>query len=129
MSESFVETEQVRKASGARKGWFATGGVVGALLASSCCILPFVLISLGVSGAWIGSLSALEPYKLIFIGAAMIFLAAGFWQVYFNKPKSCEDGSVCARPQTLRFTKAALWIASLLVLLALTLDFWAPLFY
>ena len=45
------------------KSWLATGGILGALLASSCCIVPLVLISLGVSGAWIGNLTALEPYK------------------------------------------------------------------
>src|SRR5262249_51569837 len=32
----------------------AAVGLVGALAASSCCILPLVLFSLGVSGAWIG---------------------------------------------------------------------------
>ena len=31
----------------------AAGGVIGALAASSCCILPLVLFGLGVSGAWI----------------------------------------------------------------------------
>ncbi len=39
----------------------ATGSVIGAVLASSCCIVPLLLVTLGVSGAWIGSLSALEP--------------------------------------------------------------------
>ncbi len=129
MSESVAGPQQDQKASGRRKGWLATGGVLGALLASSCCIAPLVLISLGVSGAWIGSLTALEPYKPIFIGVAAIFIAAGFWHVYFKKPEPCEDGSICARPETSRITEAALWIASLLVLLALTIDFWAPLFY
>ncbi|HBT35278.1 MAG TPA: mercury transporter MerT, partial [Hyphomonas sp.] len=28
-----------------------------------------------------------------------------------------------------RFTKAALWISAILVLLAATIDYWAPLFY
>ena len=112
-----------------RKNWMATGGVLGALLASSCCIVHLVLISLGVSGAWIGSLTALDPYKPVFIGIAVLFLAGGFWQVYFKKPEPCEDGTICARPESSRMTKAALWIATILVLLALTIDYWAPLFY
>ena len=33
----------------------AAGGLIGALAASSCCILPLVLFALGVSGAWIGA--------------------------------------------------------------------------
>ncbi|PHS28467.1 MAG: mercury transporter MerT [Robiginitomaculum sp.] len=107
----------------------ATGGILGAILASSCCIVPLILISLGVSGAWIGSLTALEPYKPLFIGITSLFLAAGFWHVYFKKPEPCEDGSYCARPSSSLITKTALWIATFVVLLALTTDYWAPLFY
>lgn len=107
----------------------ATGGIVGAILASSCCILPLVLISFGVSGAWIGNLTALEPYKPVFITIAVVFLGAGFWHVYFKKPKPCEDGSYCAKPQSSRNTKIALWLATIAVLCALTIDYWAPLFY
>lgn len=112
-----------------RRGLLATGSVLGAILASSCCIVPFALISLGVSGAWIGQLSALEPFKPYFIGVTMFLLALGFWHVYFKKPKPCEDGSYCARPESSRLTQLALWIATALVILATSIDFWAPLFY
>ena len=46
----------------AQRLW-ASGGALGAILASSCCIVPLLLLSLGISGAWIGNLTALEPYK------------------------------------------------------------------
>ncbi|WP_245540869.1 mercuric transporter MerT family protein [Octadecabacter antarcticus] len=39
----------------------AAGGILGALAASTCCIVPLILFSLGVSGVWIGNLTALEP--------------------------------------------------------------------
>ena len=58
----------------ARKGWLAAGGVVGAFLASACCIGPLVLLTLGISGAWIGNLTALEPYKPIFAVFALGFI-------------------------------------------------------
>jgi len=112
-----------------RRGLLATGSVTGALLASSCCIVPLVLISLGVSGAWIGQLSALEPFKPYFLGITIILLGAGFWNAYFKKSELCEDEAYCARPSANRLTKAALRIASILVLLAATIDYWAPLFY
>ena len=67
-----------------RSSWFAAGGVAGAILASSCCVLPLVLVTLGVSGAWIGNFTALEPLKPVFIGVAAIFIGLGFWQVYFR---------------------------------------------
>lgn len=129
MSELAADKENPGVEANSGKRWFVAGGALGALLASSCCILPLLLISLGVSGAWIGSLTVLEPFKPVFIGVAAIFIAAGFWHVYFRKAESCEEGTACARPDSARLTKAALWISTVLVLLAATIDYWAPLFY
>jgi len=124
MSKGTIRIESER-----RSRWLVAGGVLGAFLASSCCIIPLVLISLGVSGAWIGQLTALEPYKPVFILVALGFLIAGFWEVYFRKAKACEDGSYCARPQSSVVKQIALWTGALIVLAALTIDVWAPLFY
>lgn len=112
-----------------KRGWFATGGVVGAILASICCIGPLVLLSLGVSGAWIGNLTAFEPYKPLFAAIALVFIALGFRQVYFRPRTVCEPGSYCARPQSAIITKFALWSATMLVIASLTLNWWAPLLY
>lgn len=113
----------------ARKGWLAAGGVLGAILASACCIGPLVLLTLGISGAWIGSLTALEPYKEITAVIALGFIVAGFRQVYFRKPVVCEPGSYCARPESVRIAKTLLWASLILVVAALTIDWWAPLLY
>jgi len=107
------------------KNWAASFGVIGAILASSCCILPFVFLMLGVSGAWIGNLTVLEPYKNYFAAATLIFLGVGFWQVYVKPKKQCEEG-YCATPKSDRVIKIILWVSTVLVLLALTIDFWAP---
>jgi mercuric ion transport protein len=53
------------------RGALFTGGL-SAILASTCCLGPLVLVTLGFSGAWIGNLTVLEPYRPIFIGAAFI---------------------------------------------------------
>ncbi|MEI4263479.1 mercuric transporter MerT family protein [Roseovarius sp. D0-M9] len=113
----------------ARKGWLAAGGALGAFLASACCVGPLVLLTLGISGAWIGNLTALEPYKPIFAVIALSFIGAGFWQVYFRKPTVCEPGSYCARPFSAWVTQIALWTSLILVVAALTIDWWARLLY
>lgn len=120
---------QPDSAANHKNGWFAAGGVVGAVLASTCCVAPLVLLTLGISGAWIGTLTALEPYKPYFVAVALVFIVLGFWQVYFKAKPACVDGSYCAKPQSALITKTALWLATALVLLALTLNWWAPLFY
>ena len=116
-------------ASANRTGWFAAGGIIGAILASSCCVVPLVLLLLGVSGAWIGNLTALEPYGLYFAAIALVFIGLGFWQVYFRRRPDCADDSYCVRPRSTMLIKTALWIATALVILALTTDWWAPYFY
>jgi mercuric ion transport protein len=132
MNETGVRTEALaapEETVSRKQGWFATGGVIGAILASTCCIAPLALLMLGVSGAWIGNLTALEPYKLYFATVALVFIGLGFRQVYFTPNPACADGSLCARPQSSRITRAALWSATVLVLLAISINWWAPLFY
>lgn len=115
--------------SAGRKDWLAAGGVIGAILASSCCLVPLLLVTLGVSGAWIGNLTALEPYKPWFVAVTLVFVGLGFWHVYFKPRAQCADGSYCARPQSSPITKSALWIATILIAVALTINWWAPYFY
>lgn len=107
----------------------AIGSVIGAVLASSCCVVPLILVTLGASGAWIGSLSALDPYKGYFAAFTLVFLGLGYWQAFRKREIECEDGSFCATPASGRITKSALIIATVLVAAALTIDWWAPLFY
>lgn len=112
-----------------RSGWLAAGGLTGAVLASSCCIVPLLLATLGVSGAWIGNLTTLEPYRPWFSGAALLLIGLGFRHAYFRPGAPCADGSHCARPRSALVTKSALWIATVLVILALTVGWWAPFLY
>lgn len=127
MTEESFEQSSVHDA--ARSRLLVIGGLAGAFLASSCCILPLALIGLGVSGAWIGNFTALEPYKPVFLLVAMTFLAAGFREVYFRKPAPCRDGSYCTRRSSSIIKQVALWSGTLIVLAALTIDVWAPYFY
>lgn len=112
-----------------RTGWFAAGGMVGAVLVSSCCIAPLLFVMLGLSGAWIGNLTALEPYRAYFAFVALVFIGLGFWSIYFQTRPACADGTYCAAPRSAKMIKIALWLATALVALALTTNLWAPYFY
>ena len=106
----------------------AFGGLLGALAAASCCIMPLVLFGLGVSGAWIGNLTRLAPYQPIFITASLACLGAGAWLTWRESKRACAEGEACARPLPDRWVKAALIVAALLVVAAIGLDFLGPLF-
>lgn len=105
----------------------AVGGILGALAASSCCIVPLVLFSLGIGGAWIGNLTALAPYKPFFVTGTAGVLAYGFYLVYWKPRRACADDAACARPISNRLVQIALWIATVLVAAAFGFDYIAPL--
>ncbi|RWN03577.1 MAG: mercury transporter MerT [Mesorhizobium sp.] len=110
-----------------RQRLVAVGGILGALAASSCCIVPLVLFSLGIGGAWIGNLTALAPYKPFFVTATAGILGYGFYLVYWKPRQACADEAACARPIPSRLVQFALWIATVLVSTAFAFDYVAPL--
>lgn len=120
MTETIEQLGDSADTENKRTRLIAAGGILGALGASACCVLPLVLFSLGISGAWIGNLTALAPYKPIFVTITFGFLGYGYWLVY-RKPEACADGAVCARPLPNRLVKTALWGSTVLVLIA---TFW-----
>jgi mercuric ion transport protein len=102
--------------------WMAAAGLVGALAATSCCILPLALFGLGISGAWIGNFTRLAPYQPYFVAATFAILGAGYWLVYRAQKRACADGAACARPLPNRLVKSALILATILVVAALGFD-------
>lgn len=61
------------------------------LLASACCIVPLLLVTLGVGGAWVSSFTALEPFRPFFIGVAVVFLAwAAFREYRASRGPNCD---------------------------------------
>lgn len=118
--------EPARTARDKALAWTA---LAGAVLASSCCVLPLVLVLVGLGGTWIASLTALAPYKPLFLAGTALALGAGFWAAHGRSEPACAPGTLCARPQSRRLTRTALWAATVLALLAATADYWAPWFY
>lgn len=107
-------------------GWLAAGGLLGALGASACCILPLLLFSLGVSGAWIAKLTQLAPYQPYIIVATLACLGGGYGLVYRAAKKECGEGAACARRLPNRLVTIGLVIATVLVIAALAFDALAP---
>jgi len=83
-----------------------------------------------VSGVWISNLTALEPYRPVFIGLALVLMGLAYRQIYrAPAAKACEPGTLCAVPQTNRVYKVLFWVVSALVLLALVFPYIVPFFY
>ena len=112
--------------SSGRAPLFAGG--LAAILASTCCLGPLLLISLGFGGAWIGNLTVLEPYRPLFIGTALVALFFAYRRI-FRPATACKPGEVCAIPQVRSSYKLLFWVVLALVLVALGFPYVLPLFY
>lgn len=109
------------------RGALLVGGL-SAILASTCCLGPLVLITLGFSGAWIANLTILEPYRPIFIGTTLIALFfAG--RLIWRPATACTPGTVCAIPRVKTSYKMLFWVVAALVLVALAFPYAMPFFY
>lgn len=109
------------------RGALFAGGL-SAILATTCCLGPLVLVILGFSGAWIGNLTMLEPYRPFFIGAALLAMFFA-WRRIFRPAQDCKPGEVCAVPQVQTTYKFIFWIVATLVLVAIGFPYVVPFFY
>ena len=109
--------------------WLSVGGILAAVAAASCCVVPFVLFTLGISGAWISNLTALAPYQPFFLVAAASLIGVGLWRAY-RRPAiktQCADGSWCERPASSLVERVLLWVGAALVVLATAFPYLARL--
>jgi len=103
-------------------------GVLAAVGASVCCVGPLVLLALGIGGTWVGSLTAMEPYRPIFIGLTLLFLGLAFRRLYLMA-QVCTPDTPCADPRTIRRQRFVFWIVTVLLFGLLAVPWLAPLFY
>ncbi len=109
------------------RGALVTGGLAS-LLASVCCLGPLVLVTLGFSGAWISNLTVLEPYRPIFIGAALVALYFAYQRI-FRPVQACKPGEVCAIPRVRSSYKPVFWCVAALAAVALAYPYLLPMLY
>ncbi|KGD66070.1 mercuric transporter MerT [Alcanivorax nanhaiticus] len=102
------------------------GGVIAAIGASLCCVGPFVLLTLGISGAWIGNLTLLEPYRPFFIVIVLLLFGWSGWQVH-RPIEACASGTACAVPQTRKRRQIIVWTTAIIALILVSSSYWIPL--
>ncbi len=121
-----VKSEPVTEPNGRGPRVLAIASLLAALAASSCCILPVLLFSLGISGAWISNLTQLAPYKPIFVVLTLAFVGGGYWLVYRASNRACADGEACVRPLPNKIVKLVLIVATVIAVAAFGFDYLAP---
>ena len=103
-------------------------GALAALGATACCFGPLLLVTLGVGGAWVSSLRALEAYQPLFVLLTLLFIGFAFHRLYIQ-PRRCAPDEVCAVPAVLKRQRIVFWLVVLVVAAMFAFPLYAPLFY
>ena len=122
-----LKVDRGTKAPASESFALTTGGVA-ALLTGVCCVVPLLLVSVGIGGAWLANLRAFEPYRWLFIGVALLALAFAGKRIY-RPAADCAPGEICAVPRVRRGYKIGFWTVALVLLFMTVFPYFAPLFY
>lgn len=112
----------------------SVGALSTALLASVCCIGPFLLAALGVgvgaTGALAGTagfLKGLLPYRPLFVGLTLLLLGVSFYMAYRNSSSSCGTEGGCTIQSAKGTNRKWLWVMVTLAFLLILAPYWLAL--
>ena len=103
-------------------------GLLAALGATACCFGPLLLVTVGLGGAWVASLRALEAYQPVFAALTLACLAFAFHRLYI-KARQCTPDEACATPAVLKRQRIVFWVVVALIAAMFSFPLFAPLFY
>jgi mercuric ion transport protein len=101
--------------------WLAGLAAIGASL---CCVGPLLLLTLGIGGAWMSTLTAMEPVRPYLIILTMVILGWVFRSLYLL-PETCEPEQVCTDPVVRRRQRIIFWLVSVLLIALLAFPYYA----
>lgn len=103
-------------------------GVLAGIGASLCCVVPLLLVSLGVGGAWLAYLTAFAPLRPAFLLLALLFLALGFRRLYLT-PQACSPDKPCLDAENRVRQRTVFWVVTIPLLGLMLFPWIAPLFF
>ena len=100
-------------------GFLTVAGLAAAFGLAACCALPLLLISLGLSSAWLGvAASFAEPNRDLLLVFAVLALAGGaffLWRQHRHAAR-CGPNGVCTPPVVRVLTLVGLLIGVVLLI-------------
>jgi mercuric ion transport protein len=121
-----VKDDTEVRAGGGESSALAVGGIA-ALLVGACCVAPIVLVAIGLGGAWLANLAALEPYRPVFSAITLACLAFA-WRRIYRPASACKPGETCAVPAVKRSYKIGFWTVAVLLVVMFSFPYAASFF-
>lgn len=108
-----------------------TLAVLSSLVASTCCVIPLILVLVGVTGAWMANLQALKPFVAVFTIIALGSLAWAGYVVFRPRPanRACSAEEAECATLACRTTRKIFIACAALIAALLLFPYFAPLFY
>ncbi|HIG08131.1 MAG TPA: hypothetical protein EYQ55_07500 [Methylococcaceae bacterium] len=110
-----------------KTSWLGICAILAAIGASLCCVAPLLLLSLGIGGAWMSTLTSMQAVRPLFFILSLIFIGLGYRKLYWV-PQHCSEGEVCALPYNMKRQRTTFWLGSAFILLLLAFPWYAPYF-
>lgn len=111
------------RATGGLPGAIGIVAGLGAIAASSCCVVPLTLAALGAGAGIFGTLETLASWRMPLLVTSGIWVEAAWFAWWQNRRKTCETGSTCTtRPRT-GMPLTLLLLATLTVVAAIGWDY------
>ena len=97
----------------------AAGGLAATFSAASCCAVPLLLGSLGLSSAWLVAVAWLAaPHRIaLLIAAVVCLLGAGGMFAWHRRAVVCAPGLPCGRPAITALLMGVLSLGAVLTVL------------
>lgn len=105
--------------------------LLSSIAASSCCVLPLILVLVGLTGAWMAHLALLKPFVVPFTVLALVALAGAGYLLFrpgSDAANTCDSVNRDCDSSCRRSRKVFI-VCALLIGLLLLFPLIAPLFY
>jgi mercuric ion transport protein len=109
--------------------WFAALGLaagVGAVVASSCCVIPLGLAALGAGTSVLGGLQGVAAWRIPLLSISILAIVGGWAAWWLKRPVACASVASCASPERSRAGLVLLLCASAILLAATSWSYIDP---
>lgn len=100
--------------------------ILASVTASVCCLGPFLLLATGLSGAWMGSVMAVESFQPYLVSAALLLMLIAAWQLITLRACKSDTGCEISTPNPID-SSIGFFLSLILVLILITSEYWIPL--
>ena len=108
-------------------GGLAAFAGIGAILASSCCVIPLVLAAVGASAGIFGAFQTLAEWRMPLLSVAVLSIIGG-WFIWWKKRNViCSSVVSCSTSTRSNTSVTLLSISSLIIVLGLSWEYIDPL--